>query len=179
MSKYYYLISGLPDIALDNTKPVYTVATFRNELEGVLSKSDSDLLVPYFQKFNNHNLLVFLKLKNQPRDERGTATDDDFAVLKNEEELPDDKRIPPYFTTFLKEYTASMENNDKPLISWEDRLSALYYDYAMKSPNRFIAEWFEMNLNIGNILTAVNCRNHKLDKAVYIVGANEVADLLR
>jgi hypothetical protein len=36
-----------------------------------------------------------------------------------------------------------------------------------------------MNLNIGNILTAVNCRNHKLDKAVYIVGANEVADLLR
>jgi len=183
MSKYYYLISGLPDIALDNTKPVYTVATFRDELEGVLSASDRALLVPYFQKFDNHNLLVFLKLKEQARDERGTATDDDFAALysalRDEEKLPDNKRVPPYITTFLREYVASAEKDDKPLISWEDRLSALYYDYAMKSPNRFIAQWFEMNLNIGNILTAVNCRNHKLDKAVYIVGANEVADLLR
>ncbi|MDR0757892.1 MAG: DUF2764 domain-containing protein, partial [Tannerella sp.] len=73
----------------------------------------------------------------------------------------------------------SEEKNDNPLISWEDRLSTLYYDYAMKSPNLFISGWFELNLNIGNILTAVNCRNHKLDKTAYIVGNNEVADLLR
>jgi hypothetical protein len=184
MSKYYYLISGLPDITLDNTKQVYTVSSFKSETDDMLSKSDKDLLVPFFHKFDNQNLLVFLRLKNRAPDERGVVANDDvaglYAALKDEERLPaENKYIPPYFPLFIKEYLASEEKNDAPAVSWEDRLSALYYDYATKSPNRFISEWFELNLNIGNILTAINCRNYKLDKAAYIVGNNEVAEALR
>ncbi|MDR1601440.1 MAG: DUF2764 domain-containing protein [Tannerella sp.] len=183
MSKYYYLISGLPDIALDNTKQIYSISSFRHEIEGALSGHDRDLLLPFFRKFDNQNLLAFLKLKNQPFDERATVDADDiaelYAALRDEEKLPESKHIPPYFPLFVKEYLASEEKDDNPLISWEDRLSALYYDYAIKSPNRFISEWFELSLNIGNILTAINCRNHKLDKTEYIVGDNEVAESLR
>ena len=39
--------------------------------------------------------------------------------------------------------------------------------------------WFELNLNINNMLTAITCRKHGLDKAEYIVGDNEVAEALR
>jgi hypothetical protein len=183
MSKYYYLISGLPDLALDNTKQIYSVSSFRHEIEGVLSRHDRDLLLPFFLKFDNQNLLAFLKLKNQPFDERATVGVDDIAelcaALRDEEKLPENKSVPPYFPVFVREFLASEEKGDSPLISWEDRLSALYYGYAVKSPNRFISGWFELSLNIGNILTAINCRNHRLDKAAYIVGDNEVADLLR
>ncbi|MDR1406806.1 MAG: DUF2764 domain-containing protein [Tannerella sp.] len=184
MSKYYYLISGLTDIALDNTRQVYTVSSFKDEIEHMLSGEDRALSVPFFQKFDNHNLLVFLKLKNQPFDERGTVANDEIAALhaalKDEEAPPENKRIPPYFPVFLTEYLASKEKGDNPSpVSWEDRLSAYYYRHAMQSPNRFISGWFELNLNIGNVLTAINCRNHKLDKAEYIVGDNEVAELLR
>ncbi|MDR2120276.1 MAG: DUF2764 domain-containing protein [Tannerella sp.] len=183
MSKYYYLISGLPDIAPDNIKQACTVLSFKNEIEDLLSRHDRDLLASFYRKFDNQNLLAFLKLKNQPFDERGSIAAADiadlYAALKHEENEPEHRYIPPYFPVFIKEYLASEEKGEKPAISWEDRLSALYYDHAMKSPNRFISEWFEFNLNIGNILTAVNCRNHKLDKAAYIVGNNETADLLR
>ncbi|MDR1331190.1 MAG: DUF2764 domain-containing protein [Tannerella sp.] len=183
MSKYYYLVSGLPDIALDNTKQVYTVSSFKNEIEGILSWQDRDLLIPFFQRFDNQNLLIFLKLKNQPFDTRGTVAYDDIAALhvalRDEGKFTENKLVPPYFPAFVKEYLASEEKGDTSLISWEDRLSALYYEHAMKISNRFISGWFELNLNIGNVLTAINCRNHKLDKAAYIVGHNEVAELLR
>ena len=32
MSKYYCLIAGLPQIALDDSKPFYTVASFKEEI---------------------------------------------------------------------------------------------------------------------------------------------------
>ncbi|MDR0757144.1 MAG: DUF2764 domain-containing protein, partial [Tannerella sp.] len=89
MSKYYCLISGLPDIALDNTKQIYSVSSFTHEIEGVLSRRDRDLLLPFFLKFDNQNLLTFLKLKNQPFDERATVAVDDiaelYAALRDEE----------------------------------------------------------------------------------------------
>lgn len=31
MSKYYYLVAGLPDLALDDSKLSYTVADFKTE----------------------------------------------------------------------------------------------------------------------------------------------------
>jgi len=42
-----------------------------------------------------------------------------------------------------------------------------------------VAAWFELNLNINNILTAVVCRRYGLDRAAYIVGETEVAARLR
>ena len=60
-----------------------------------------------------------------------------------------------------------------------DRLAALYYAYAMKNANKFVSDWFCLNLNINNMLTAITCRKHGFDKAGYIVGDNEVAQALR
>jgi hypothetical protein len=64
-------------------------------------------------------------------------------------------------------------------VLWEDKLSSLYYDEAMKCRNKFMSSWFEVNLNINNVMTALNCRNHGLDKERFIIGDNEVARQLR
>ena len=45
MSKYYYLISGLPNIALDDSKLAYSVCEFRTEIEDMLSSKDKRLIV--------------------------------------------------------------------------------------------------------------------------------------
>ena len=42
-----------------------------------------------------------------------------------------------------------------------------------------LSDWFCLNLNINNMLTAITCRKHGFDKAGYIVGDNEVAQALR
>ena len=49
----------------------------------------------------------------------------------------------------------------------------------MKCSNGFIRNWFELNLNINNMLTAITCRKYGFDKAEYIVGNNEVAEAIR
>lgn len=186
MSKYYYLIAGLPTIALDDSKLVYSVAEFRDEIDGMLSRSDKKLIDLFFLKFDNKNLFVYLNNPEFRPDPKGSirieAYEQYMQALKyaidNEEKLPQNKQLPPYIAAFIRTYVEEelcSDKNEQKNIPWEDRLSALYYDYAMKCGNRFVTQWYELNLNINNILTAFTCRKYGLDKADYIVGDNQVA----
>lgn len=186
MSKYYYLISGLPNIALDDSKLAYSVAEFRTELEGVLSSGDKKLINLFYLKYDNKNLVAHAKNPDCDPDLRGSISYDDFntlfKALKDEERLPCNAKIPFYFMTFFTTYLAE-EKKDEPVkdetISLEDRLAALYYAYAMKCGNAFVSAWFELNLNMNNMLTAFTCRKYGFDKATYIVGDNDVAESIR
>jgi len=89
------------------------------------------------------------------------------------------RRLPAYFVKFAKMYLESVANEETTTVPWEDRLSSLYYEYAMKRSNSFIAEWFELNLNIINIFSALTCRKYKLDRKNYIVGDTVISNKLR
>lgn len=89
------------------------------------------------------------------------------------------KRLPAYFEKFTRLYLASVDNGEAIIVPWEDRLLSLYYEFVMKCSNAFLASWFELNLNINNIYTALTCRKHKLDRANYIVGHTETSNKLR
>ena len=89
------------------------------------------------------------------------------------------KRLPAYIEQFIMEYLQAEANGEETVIPWADRLSALYYAYALQCPNALLAAWFEFNLNINNINAAITCRKHQLDRALYIVGHTAVADRLR
>ena len=186
MGKYYYLVSGLPDISLDDGKLAYTVADFRAELEAPLSAKDRKLIDLFFLKFDNANLLACLKGPDTPLDPRGRVTREQFEAvykaLKEEEKLPKEETIPAYHVTFIQRYLTEElgeQKGEKAQISWEDQLAALYYEEAMKAPNPFVAGWFELNLNINNVLTAITCRKYGFDKSLYIVGHNEIAEQIR
>jgi hypothetical protein len=188
MSKYYYLIAGLPNLSIDDNKLPFSVAEFREDLtDNHLSADDVRLLDLFFLKFDNKNLLEQLRHPDYDLDSRGKITCDEFNELFNgireeTEGINRNKRFPPYFEAFVRMFLAAQEKQEKeepPVVAWEDRLSALYYDYAMKSKNAFAAAWFELNLNMNNILTAITCRKYNLDRAAYIVGNNEAANSLR
>ena len=61
MSKYYCLVAGLPDITFDDSKLGYSVASFKEELDGVLTSADKKLIDLFFLKFDNKNLIAFIK----------------------------------------------------------------------------------------------------------------------
>ena len=48
MSKYYYLIAGLPEVALDDGRRPYTVADFKAEVMPMLSATDRPLFSCFF-----------------------------------------------------------------------------------------------------------------------------------
>ena len=69
-------------------------------------------------------------------------------------------RIPPYFKEFFKLYLEAQGKENKQEIPWEDRLAALYYAYAMKMTNKFVSDWFCLNLNNQQYVDRYYSRKH-------------------
>ena len=180
MSKYYCLIAGLPEIRSEEYKLKYSLEEFKPILEENLDKKDFDHVMLFYQKFENNNLLAFLKNPDTRVDPRGSITPEMFAEFVRqikEQEPVKDVRFPDYFRKFIPAYL-----NDQPLIpglSWEDQLTTLYFDAAIQCGNPFISAWFEFNLAITNIFTAMSCRNYAIDVSGAVVGSGEVADTIR
>lgn len=178
MSNYYALVAGLPNIAFEDSKLTYSIEAFRLEIEELLTKKDRKLIDLFFLKFDNSNLLLFLKDSDSSLDSRGNFSQQEMSEIVQaiKEESYNIKNIPPYFIPFVKGY---VEEKLPVGVSSEDWLSSLYYEYAMKCKNTFVARWFELNLNINNILTAFTCNRYDMDKESYVVGNNEVAEIMR
>lgn len=180
MSKYYYLVAGLPDLTLEDSKLNYTVADFRTEFYPYLTTSDKKLIDLFYLKFDNTNVLKLLKDKDAAIDVCGNYSAEDlsgFIASIKEGDVLSDKAFPAYLSTFISEYFN--QSPDEAGILPEDRLSSLYYAYAMKCKNKFVSEWFAFNLNVNNILVALMARKYKLDMTSLIVGETEICRALR
>lgn len=179
MSNYYYLVAGLPELTLEDSKLSYTVADFKTELYPALSEGDRKLVDLFYLKFDNANVLSLLKDKDAVLDARGIYTAeqlaDYIARLKDGDEVPDSV-FPSYLSSFITEYFTSPAEEG---FLHEDRLAALYYAYAMKCGNKFVSSWFAFNLTVNNVLVALSARKFKMDIAPLIVGDTEVCEALR
>lgn len=180
MDNYYCLVAGLPEIRIDDNKLSFSLKEFRDELKEILSSNDFSYVELFFKKFDNRNLLSYLENPESALDDRGTLYLNDFSEilqLVKEEESPVDERITGYFNKFILAFL-----DEKPIfteMSWEDQIASLYNDYALKCTNKFISKWFEFDLNITNIFTAINCRNYDINLEGAIVGNNEIAESIR
>ena len=180
MSKYYYyLVAGLPELTLEDSKLSYTVADFKAELYPDLSDEDKKLIDLFYLKFDNANVLKLLKDKDAAIDLRGNYSAEELvefiSSLKEGDEIAD-AVYPSYLSTFIFEYFNATAEDD---FLYEDRLAALYYEYAMKCKNKFVSSWFAFNLTMNNILVALTARKFKMDIAPLIVGDTEVCEALR
>lgn len=179
MSKYYYLVAGLPDLTLEDSKLSYTVADFKTELYPALSDKDKKLIDLFYLKYDNANVLKLLKDKDAAIDTRGVYSAEELAefisALKDGDEVPESV-FPSYLSMFIAEYFSASAEDD---FLYDDRLASLYYAYAMKCKNKFVASWFEFNLTMNNVLVALTARKFKLDVAPLIVGDTEVSEALR
>lgn len=179
MSKYYYLIAGLPDLNLDDTKLSYTVADFKTELYTQLSDPDKKLIDLFYLKFDNANVLKLLKDKDAEIDDRGTYSAEQLTeyidTIKEGTEI-NSSVFPSYLSAFIQSYFESSEEDESLL---EDSLAGLYFKYAMNSGSRFVTSWFRFNLIMNNILVALSARKYKLDVSQRIVGDGDISDALR
>ena len=178
--QYYYFIAGLPDFSFDTMKLPFTVEEFKLMLDDELKPDDKLLIDKYFLKYDNDNLLRFLKNKDAVLNPMGVISRDEMTdtVEKIKEDLPlKNKKIPPFHEEFIKTWLKEDATAENTL--WEDLMSSLYLDYGMEVKNSFMSRWFELNLNIGNLLSAIYARKYGLDVSQVVVGNNLIANMIR
>lgn len=176
---YYYLIAGLPELSLDDSKLGTTVREFRELYYPELSDDDRALLDLIYLNYDNANLLLLIKDKEATIAEGGLYTSDELLAIieaARAEEAPD-RNYPRYMYDFVQQMES--EESAAEGIFPEDRLAQLYYAHAMSQGNAFVERWFAFNLDLNNFLTAITARRYNLDVKPLIVGDNEVAKALR
>ena len=176
---YYYLIAGLPELSLDDSKLGTTIREFRELYYPDLSDDDRALLDLIYLSYDNANLLALMKDKEATIVEGGLYTSEELLGIieaARAEETPD-RNYPRYMYDFV----AQMESEESAAegVFPEDRLAQLYYAHAMSQGNAFVERWFAFNLDLNNFLTAITARRYNLDVKSLIVGDNEVAKALR
>lgn len=179
MSKYYYLVAGLPELTLEDSKLSYTVADFKTEIYPEITSTDQKIIDLFYLKFDNANVLKLLKDREAVIDPRGNFSAEELLecinAIKEGNEIKS-KKIPAFLFTFISAYFAAP---DEATVSMENYLSTLYYEHAMKCRNKFVSSWFEFNLVINNILVALTARKYKWEVAPNIVGDLEICEALR
>ncbi len=167
---YHYFIAGLPDIFIDDTEVQFQMLDFKNELKEHLSAEDYKLVELLFLPYDNERLLRFLDEDYENQNKLGMYSVQDF-----ETEFSDDKQgiLPSYMYEFVEIYNDE-ELSKNVTKSWENLLTEMYYEYVLKTKNKFLKQWFEFNQNLNNILIGHNCRTYNLEAEHQLIGDNFV-----
>jgi hypothetical protein len=174
MSKYYYLISSLPELFLetDDYKNIDFIRIRDYILEKV-SECDIDYVYRLLNDIDNRNLIIAVYGKNRALSKGGqlkfTSIDDlDKSVL------------PDYLVRFLEyinDYRTEHKSNPDELEATQ-YLSTLYYDTVEKSDNKFIARWFQFDREVKNIQAAYLCRRLGASMDAYLVKKDAITEFL-
>ena len=178
MSSYYCLMAGLPDVSLDDSKGARSVAGFKDDLDGILSAKDKELLSYFYMKFDCQNLVALLKNPESEKNPNGNYTLEELQdlMVSVQETETDVRHFPDFMPLFVREFS---HNRDKKGFFPEDALALEYYRHAMKCPNRMMAEWYRLNFDMTNILTALIARKQGWNVSDYILGDNTVCEMIR
>ena len=173
---YYYLIAGLPDISMDDTKPACSTEVFRTEYYPELTADDRALVDLIWLEQDNRNLLALLTNKDAEPETEGLFTADELreVIRMTREDEKWNNRFPVYFRDFIKAYDDETAESILPV----DLLSSYYYKYCTEADNAFVSRWFSFNLDMNNILSALTARKHRLAVASVVIGEGEVAEAL-
>ncbi len=169
---YYYLIAGLQDIELDTNKLFFDGKDLKDYLGDELHKDDFSLVEKLYLPYDNQNLLNIIQKKELPFNHKSN-----FSQEFIDEEIKEPNMLPQYMADFINAFKE--KEPFYPEMSSENELTYLFYNEMLKDENDFIRWWFELEMNIRNILAGINCKKYSLNTEHHIIGSNEVAEAIR
>ncbi|MBE0664087.1 MAG: DUF2764 family protein [Bacteroidales bacterium] len=169
---YYYLVAGLPDIVLEQSKLSVSLAEFREELKIHLHPDDYNLVEQLFLTIDNRNVLNMLLKNIVEFDSTGKYSFDEL-----EDEIKEAEFLPDYLKTFITQFKTGQALEAD--MSWEDQLTMLFYDHTSKVENEFLRSWFEFERDLKNILAGLSARRHKIPVDNLLIGNNTVSTAIR
>ncbi len=178
MANYYCLVAGLPDIKMNDDTSRISLAEMREQCEEALTYVDKKLLFYFYLYWDCRNIARLLKDSNAEIETMGNYNPEQYTdLLTSARELTFNvHRYPRFLSEFAREYPY---NKDREGYFAEDDVMYRYYQFGLTCPNKMIRRWFTLNLNINNILTAMIARQNGWNVSDYVMGDDEVAEMLR
>ncbi len=177
MANYYCFMAGLPTVKLTDAQPQQSLLQLKEELADVLEPQDARLMERYFMRFDCENLATLLADEAAEIDQRGNYDREALSLLIEEARQTDSavKGFPAFMADFVRDYDAHAGQTN-----WFARDAALlaYYNYARECPNAMMADWYSLNFNILNILTALIARRQGWALENYVQGDGPVVEAL-
>ena len=144
-----------------------------------LSAHDRKLIFYFYLRLDCKNLVKLLKDPEAKVDLHGNYTLEQYQdLITSAREMNFNvHRFPSFMSVFAREYNY---NKGKKGFFPEDEMAYQFLNYAITTcPNRMMRDWYQLNLDVTNILTAMLARKNGWNVADYIKGDGEVQTMIK
>lgn len=153
MGSYYYLISGLPEVKLSDSKAKYDINEITQNILSNLSDKDIKLFNYFIYQNDNKNLVNAIALSKGLFSPYSVHLEPSIFSKEEIQKYANLSNLPNYMVKFLEDNKNTEWENIRRI---ENSLLSLYYEEMIQTGNAFIREYALFMRNLKNILAALN-----------------------
>ena len=153
MGSYYYLISGLPEVKLSDSKAKYDINEITQNILSNLSDKDIKLFNYFIYQNDNKNLVNAIALSKGLFSPYNVHLEPSIFSKEEIQKYVNLSNLPNYMVKFLEDNKNTEWENIRHI---ENSLLSLYYEEMIQTGNAFIREYALFMRNLKNILAALN-----------------------
>ncbi|WP_302271948.1 DUF2764 family protein [Brachyspira aalborgi] len=153
MGSYYYLISGLPEVKLSDSKAKYDINEITQNILSNLSDKDVKLFNYFIYQNDNKNLANAIALSKGLFSPYSIHLEPSIFSKEEIQKYVNLSNLPNYMVKFLEDNKNTEWENIRHI---ENSLLSLYYEEMIQTGNVFIREYALFMRNLKNILAALN-----------------------
>lgn len=153
MGSYYYLISGLPEVKLSDSKAKYDINEITQNILSNLSDKDIKLFNYFIYQNDNKNLVNAIALSKGLFSPYSVHLEPSIFSKEEIQKYDNLSNLPNYMVKFLEDNKNTEWENIRHI---ENSLLSLYYEEMIQTGNAFIREYALFMRNLKNILAALN-----------------------
>ena len=153
MGSYYYLISGLPEVKLSDSKAKYDINEITQNILSNLSDKDMKLFNYFIYQNDNKNLVNAIALSKGLFSPYFVHLEPSIFSKEEIQKYANLSNLPNYMVKFLEDNKNTEWENIRHI---ENSLLSLYYEEMIQIGNAFIREYALFMRNLKNILAALN-----------------------
>lgn len=162
---YYYLITSLPELSLQDKSLDFTGVSFREHIIEFLTDADLETIRPLDYVYDIRNLAGLAGGGRYEHDERGFYSEEDLKAGLTAPEM-----LPSFMEAFIYETNKHRDSTGyKELLN---DLTARFIAWARDLENPFLKMWFDFDHNLRNILAGLNCRKFEYDIENEVLGGH-------
>lgn len=153
MGSYYYLISGLPEVKLLDSKAKYDINEITQNILSNLSDKDIKLFNYFIYQNDNKNLVNAIALSKGLFSPYFVHLEPSIFSKEEIQKYVNLSNLPNYMVKFLEDNKNTEWENIRHI---ENSLLSSYYEEMIQTGNAFIREYALFMRNLKNILAALN-----------------------